>query len=142
MDTDAIVAAMRSRTDASAALLGAARAGRITLMATTSLCLEYEAVCSRSEHVAAAGFDGRDLAVYLDAVIGMMERIDVWFLWRPQLHDPADELVLEAAVNGRADTIISFNQRDFYPAARRFGIDVLLPREALARLGKSSGRRV
>ena len=49
------------------------------------------------------------------------------FLWRPQLRDPGDELVLEAAVNGRADAIATFNQRDSRPEADRFGIDILPP---------------
>jgi len=57
-----------------------------------------------------------------------------WFLWRPQLHDPGDELVLDAAVNGRAQAIVTFNRRDFRPAADRFGLDILLPSEALRSL--------
>jgi predicted nucleic acid-binding protein len=50
------------------------------------------------------------------------------------LNDPGDELVLEAAVNGRADAIITFNERDLRPAQQSFGIEVILPREALRRI--------
>jgi len=134
MDTDAIVAAMRSPTGASAALLRAARQKRVTLAATVPLCLEYEDVCSRPEHMAAAEFDPADVAVFLDAVVDLVEPVDVWFLWRPQLRDPGDELVLEAAVNGRVAAIATFNRRDFRPAADRFGIDILLPAEAIRRV--------
>ncbi len=134
MDTDTIVAAMRSPTGASAALLQAARRGRVTLAATVPLCIEYEDVCNRPEHVAAAELNSADLAVFLDAVMDLVEPVDVWFLWRPQLRDPGDELVLEAAVNGRAPVIATFNRRDFRPAADRFGIDVLLPAEAIRRV--------
>lgn len=134
MDTDAIVAAMRSPTGASAALLQAARQKRVTLAATVPLCLEYEDVCSRPEHMAAAEFDSADVAVFLDALVDLVEPVDVWFLWRPQLRDPGDELVLEAAVNGRVAAIATFNRRDFRPAADRFGIDILLPAEAIRRL--------
>ena len=134
MDTDAVVAAMRSPSGASAALLRAARAGRITLLATAPLCLEYEDVCARPEHMAAAGFSPADLAVFLNAVVGLVEPVEAWFLWRPQLRDPGDELVLEAAVNGQAAAIVTFNRRHFHPAAGRFGVDVLLPSEALRRL--------
>ena len=70
MDTDAVVAAMRSPGGASAELLRAARSGRTTLVATAPLCLEYEAVCGRAEHLRAAGFDARNLSVFLDALIG------------------------------------------------------------------------
>src|ERR1700710_670464 len=129
MDTDTIVAAMRSPAGASAALLRMARGGRITLVATASLCLEYEGVCSREEHVATAQFSPSDLAVFLDAVVGLVEPVDAWFLWRPQLRDPGDEMVLQAAVNGRAAAIATFNRRDFRPAADRFGIEILLPAE-------------
>ncbi len=134
MDTDAVVAAMRSPSGASAALLRAARAGRAALLATVPLCLEYEGVCSRPEHVAAAGFGPEDVTVFLDAVVDLVEPVEVWFLWRPQLRDPGDELVLEAAVNGRAAAIATFNRRDFSPAAARFGVEVLLPAEAVRRL--------
>ena len=134
MDTDTIVAAMRSPTGASAALLQVARFGHLTLLATAPLCFEYEDVCSRPEHVEAARFSPADLAVFLDAVIDLVEPVDVWFLWRPQLQDPGDELVLEAAVNGRAEAIATFNRRDFRPAADRFGIDVLLPADAIRRI--------
>lgn len=134
MDTDAVVAAMRSSGGASAALLRAARENRITLLATAPLCIEYETVCSRPEHVEAAGFSSADLAVFLDAVVDLVEPVEVWFLWRPQLRDPGDELVLEAAVNGRAEAIATFNRRDFLPSATRFGVDVLLPAEVMRRM--------
>ena len=134
MDTDAVVAAMRSPGGASAALLRAARQGRATLVATAPLCIEYESVCSRTEHLGAAGLGAGDLAAFLGAVIALVEPVEAWFLWRPQLRDPGDELVLEAAVNGRAGAIATFNRRDFLPGATRFGIDVLLPGEALRRV--------
>jgi predicted nucleic acid-binding protein len=134
MDTDAVVAAMRSRSGASAELLRAVRSGRVTLLATAPLCLEYEAVCGRQEHLRAAGFDAGDLSVFLDALIDLVEPVETWFLWRPQLRDPAEEMVLEAAVNGRAAAIATSNARHFLPAATSFGVSVLLPRDALGRL--------
>ncbi len=134
LDTDALVAAMRSPSGASAALMHAARRGRVLLLATVALCIEYETVCRRAEHVLAAGLSSADLNVFLDAVIDLARPVDPWFLWRPQLRDPGDELVLEAAVNGRAQAIVTFNRRDFRPAADRFGLDILLPSEALRSL--------
>jgi predicted nucleic acid-binding protein len=102
--------------------------------ATAPLCLEYEDVCRRAEHLEAAKFGPADLAVFLDALVDLIEPVNIWFLWRPQLRDPGDELVLEAAVNGRADATVTFNRRDFRPAAGHFGIDVLLPVEAIRSL--------
>jgi predicted nucleic acid-binding protein len=133
MDTDTLVAAMRSPAGASAALLLAAYRRRVTLLAAAPLFLEYEAVCRRAEHRLAAGFSDEDLNVFLNALVDLVETVEVWFLWRPQLRDPDDELV-EAAVDGRAQAIVTFNRRDFLPAARRFGIEVMLPAEAYARV--------
>ena len=63
------------------------------------------------------------------------EGVEVSFRWRPQLTDPNDELVLEAAVNGRADALVTHNVRDFKEAARRFSLRVRLPREILKEVG-------
>lgn len=134
LDTDVIVAAMRSPSGASSALLEAALVGKLTLLANVALVLEYEAVCSRTEHVRAAGFDSRQLATFLDAVAALVEPVESHFIWRPQLRDPSDEMVLEAAVNGSANAIVTFNTRDFNIATERFGLRLLLPREALRNL--------
>jgi putative PIN family toxin of toxin-antitoxin system len=134
LDTDVVVAAMRSPAGASAALLGAARKRRVTLLASVALALEYEAVCGQAEHRLAAGLSEREVEIFLSAVIAMAEPVEPHFLWRPQLRDPGDEMVLEAAVNGRAGALVTFNRRDYGRAPSAFGIEVLLPREALQRI--------
>ena len=134
LDTDVVVAGMRSTAGASAALLLAALERRLTLCANVALMLEYEAVCSRAAHRTAAGLTRKEVDIFLDAIAALVEPVNTHFLWRPQLRDPADEMVLEAAVNGQAQAIVTFNVRDFGTAAARFGVDLLLPREALALL--------
>ena len=96
--------------------------------------LEYEAVCSRSAHRAAAGLTLKQVGIFLDAIAALVEPVETHCLWRPQLRDPGDEMVLEAAVNGQAQAIVTFNIRDFGAAAAQFGVDLLLPRAALASL--------
>jgi len=59
------------------------------------------------------------------------EPVRLAYLWRPTLTDMDDDMVLEAAVNGRAEGIVTFNLRDFGAAAERFGVRVLLPGDAL-----------
>jgi hypothetical protein len=61
----------------------------------------------------------------------MAEPVESHFLWRPQLRDPNDEMVLEAAVNGRANALVTFNSRDFGKVPAKFGIEVLLPERRL-----------
>ena len=133
LDTDVVVAAMRSPSGASAELLRRIRSGDAVAVTGVALALEYEAVCCRPEHQQASGLTSRQVGVFLDAVIAMMEPVKCHFLWRPQLRDPNDEMVLEAAINGRARLLVTFNSGDFAGAAR-FGIEVVLPREALKRL--------
>ena len=72
--------------------------------------------------------------IFLSALVAMAEPVETHFLWRPQLRDPNDEMVLDAAVNGRADAIVTFNLRDYGTAPAQFGVKVLLPREAIARI--------
>jgi predicted nucleic acid-binding protein len=98
------------------------------------LAVEYEAICRRSEHRVAAGLSVREVGIFLDAIVAMGEPVPVHFLWRPQLRDPNDEMVLEAAVNGRADALVTFNMRDYGTVPARFGVDLLLPREAIRRI--------
>ncbi len=134
LDTNVIVAAMRSPTGASAALLRAARRSELTFVANVALAVEYEATCSRAEHQLASGLTATQVGIFLDAVIAMARPVETHFLWRPQLRDPADELVLEAAVNGRATAIVTFNQRDFGSVPQQFGVEVLSPLAAYRRI--------
>lgn len=136
MDTDAIVAAMRSPTGASAAIIRKARQGKVVLLLSVPLAMEYEAVCVRPEHQLAAGLSEQEVRIFVDVVIAIAEPVKIHYLWRPQLRDPSDEMVLETAVNGRANLLITFNVRDYGTAPARFGIEVMTPREAVERISK------
>ena len=103
-------------------------------MASVALALEYEAVCSRPEHWLAAGLSEDEMKVYVDAIIALAEPVTMHFLWRPLLRDASDEMVLEAAINGEADALVTFNARDFGDAPVHFGTDLLLPREVVMRI--------
>jgi predicted nucleic acid-binding protein len=140
LDTAAMVAAIRSDAGASRWLLRSAleRRRNLTLLVSVPLLIEYEAVMTRAEHLKAAGLSVEDIAVLLDAVAAVAEPVRLAYLWRPTLPDADDDMVLEAAVNGRADGIVTFNLRDFGPAAEQFGIAVLPPGEAVKRLEKRS----
>lgn len=106
------------------------------MLLTVALALEYEATCALAEHRLAAGLSASEVAQYVDGLIGMAEPVRAFFRWRPQLRDPGDELVLEAAVNGQADAIVTFNESHLREARRSFGIEVIRPAEALRRIEK------
>ena len=112
----------------------AARQGETTLLASVALAMEYDAVCSEAEPRLAAGLSDWEVDVFVTAVIALAEPVEMHFLWRPQLRDPGDEMVLEAAINGHADALVTFNVRDFGVAPSRFGVELLLPREAIWRI--------
>ena len=134
LDTDVIVAAVRSDRGASRIHLIAALQRRYPTLASVPLMLQYESVLTRAEHLAAAGISAADVEVLLDAIAVVAEPIRISYLWRPLLPDPDDDLVLETAVNGRANVVVTFNRRDFEPAALRFALEVITPAEAVRRL--------
>jgi predicted nucleic acid-binding protein len=92
------------------------------------LFLEYEAVLKRPAQRAVSDWSERDVDAVLAELAGLLEPVCLHYRWRPQLRDPADEMVLEAAVNSGADALITYNRRDFLPADR-FGLAVLTPPE-------------
>ena len=131
LDTSVLVAAVRSDAGASNGLVEAALLQKFTLLATTNLFFEYEAVLTRPEHLAASGLSADKIRELLDALAAVVMEVYPSYLWRAQLRDPDDDMILEAAINGRADAIVTFNVRDFGMIPQRFGIHVLRPGEAL-----------
>jgi predicted nucleic acid-binding protein len=134
IDTDVLVAAVRSDLGASRVLLTAALERRYEVLASVPLMLQYESVLTRSEHLIAAGLSEGDVQVLLDAIASVATPVRISYLWRPMLPDPDDDLVLETAVNGSAEVVITFNRRHFEAAAARFGVEILAPAEAVRRL--------
>lgn len=127
LDTNVLVAALRSKEGASAEALRAAYDGRITAVANVALFLEYEAVLTREEHLAAGGVSHAEAIAALDALAMRLAPAEPHFNWRPQLGDADDEMVLDAAVNGAAACILTFEISTFREASARFGIEVLTP---------------
>lgn len=102
IDTSVLVAGLRRRLGASNRLLMAIANRRVRSLVTTAVFLEYEAVLLRAEQRLATGMSESDVSGFLAALAAAAEPVEISFRWRPQLRDPADELILEAAVNGRA----------------------------------------
>ena len=134
LDTSVMAAALRSRTGASFLVLRAVQLRRLVLLATASLFLEYEDVLKRDEQREVSGFTLGDVDALLEELAGLLEPVQVHLSWRPQLRDPGDELVLEAAINGQADALVTHNTRDFRDATPRFGVRLMRPAELLQEL--------
>lgn len=133
LDSSVVVSAFRSKHGAANAVLELVASRRIVPLATPALFLEYEDVLKRPEQRSVTGLSVLDVDRALAALAAAVEPVDVRFAWRPQLSDPDDEMVLEAAVNGRADALVTHNLRDFADVAPRFGLLVVSPADLLRR---------
>ena len=128
VDTNILVAATRNRNGPSFALMQLVRAQNISMCCSPALFLEYEDVLQRPEQRAASGLRVKDVDAILNELAALLEPVLTHYQWRPQLRDPADEMVLEAAANAQVDALVTYNLRDFAPA-KRFGIPVLTPEQ-------------
>lgn len=131
LDTSVVVSALRSRHGASRVLLDRVAEGRLIPLVTTALFLEYEDVLKRPVQMVVHGLDEQSIDAMLAELAALSEPVDLRFQWRPQVSDPADEMVLEAAVNGRADALVTHNVRDFERAAAIFGLRLFRPGDFL-----------
>jgi putative PIN family toxin of toxin-antitoxin system len=132
LDTNVLVAALRSRRGASFALLSLVGSGRFELSLSVPLVFEYEDVLRREE----LGIDQAGAEAVIDYLCSQAFRNNIYFLWRPYLRDAKDDMVLEAAVTGQCSHIITFNTKDFV-GIDKFGLEALWPGDFLKLLGES-----
>jgi putative PIN family toxin of toxin-antitoxin system len=111
IDTNVVVAALRSRRGASFRLLQRLSSGQFHPVISPPLCLEYEEVFHRPGLL--PGYSREDLNDFLDYFLSESVECRVYYLWRPHLQDPKDDLVLEVALAGSAQFIITHNTRHF-----------------------------
>jgi putative PIN family toxin of toxin-antitoxin system len=140
IDTNVLVAALRNNHGPSFALMQLIRAGQASMYCSPALFLEYEDVLKRPEQLRASGLLSEDVDAILNELAGIILPVTTHYQWRPQLRDPADEMVLEAAVNAQSHAIVTYNLRDFSPALR-FGIPVLNPQQTFRQFGLKAKRR-
>jgi putative PIN family toxin of toxin-antitoxin system len=132
IDTNVLVAALRSNRGASFRLISEIDSGRFELCVTVPLVLEYEAALARQAR--SLRLTRRDISDFLDYVCSVAWRQPVFFLWRPQLRDPSDDMALEAAVAGGCRYIVTFNERDF-ESGRPLPVRLATPQEFLHTIG-------
>ena len=134
LDSNVLVAALRSRRGASFRLLELLRAGAFETAVSVPLALEYEAVLTR--HAVSLGIRRSEVITVVDYLCAVGKRQSIHFLWRPRLRDPDDEFVLEVAIAAGCQCIITHNIRDF-AGTEQFGVNVLRPIQFLRQLEES-----
>lgn len=133
LDTNILYSALRSRNGASFRLISLLLSTKFQLNVSVPMVLEYEDVLKRlpSQLI----FNHQEVDLFLDSICAMANRHDVFYLWRPILRDPGDDLVLELAVKAKCQYIVTYNKQDF-EGVEAFGIEAIDAREFLKKIGE------
>ena len=133
LDTNVLVSGLRSKRGASYKLLSLLGAGRFITAVSVPLVVEYEnaLVDPRTK----VPFSRADIGKFIDYVCTISDKRKIYYLWRPCLPDPGDDMILELAVAGRCNYIVTYNVRDFR-GVDQFGIKILTPGQLLKILGE------
>lgn len=132
VDTNVLVSAIRSRKGAAFKLISQIGTGRFEIALSVPLVLEYEDVLLRSLKNTLLTPD--NIAELLDFFCTVAVKQNIFYLWRPVLTDPDDDMILELAVAAECSAIVTYNDRDF-GGARQFGVRILTPQEFLDQIG-------
>ena len=134
IDTNVIVAAIRSSVGASYALLASLgdKEPPFRPVVSVPLVLEYEDAMLRS--IESSSLTEGDVGDILDFLCSIAIHQEIFYLWRPLLRDPGDDLVLEVAVAASVDYLVTFNQRDF-AGSESVGVNLITPAQLVEKLG-------
>jgi putative PIN family toxin of toxin-antitoxin system len=136
LDTCVLITALRSSTGAAAETVRLVLRGELTIFMDYKLACEYRDVALRAEQLHASGKSRAETAAILDALEAVAEPVFVAFRYRPLSPDASDDMVLDVAINGNADAIVTNNTKHFRDAVVRFHLKVLTPAELLSKVRK------
>ena len=132
VDTNVWIAALRSKRGASHKLLSLIDSGQYEANISVPLVLEYEDTAKRL--VGEIPLTERDIDDILDYICAVANQHKIYYLWRPFLSDPGDDMILELAVTAECDFIVTYNQSDFV-GVEQFGLITMTPKEFLQKIG-------
>ncbi|WP_339381460.1 putative toxin-antitoxin system toxin component, PIN family [Brasilonema bromeliae] len=133
LDTNVLLAGLRSSRGASYKLLTMLNNNRWQLNISTALVFEYEEILKREQ--TQLGLSLEDIDNIIEALCAIANKRKIFYLWRPMLNDPDDDFLVDLAVESQADYIITYNQKDLQPA-EKFGIKVVTPKQFLQEMGE------
>ena len=134
IDTNVIVAGLKSRRGASFQVLVNIGQGQFDIALSVPVLFEYESVLKRHQlsHITES-----DLENFLDYLCQVADTRDIFYLWRPFLRDPKDDMLLELAIEAEAAYIVTFNLRDF-TNIQTFKVEAITPQQLLHKIGAKS----
>jgi putative PIN family toxin of toxin-antitoxin system len=132
IDTSVIVSALLGASGASRELVRRCLQGEYQPLMGNSLFLEYESVVLREEIIAKCSLTKAEMFTLLDALMSISQWIDVYYLWRPNLRDEADNHLIELAIAGNAQIIATKNVKDFLNSDLIFpSLSILKPEQII-----------
>jgi putative PIN family toxin of toxin-antitoxin system len=132
LDTNILVSGLRSKQGCAFQILSLVGTGKFDIHLSVPLVLEYQDVLTReANHPYLAAADVDRLIAFHCAVA---TRHRIFFLWRPYLSDPKDDMILELAVKAKCDSVVTYNTKDFV-GIERFGIQAVRPVDFLRTIG-------
>jgi putative PIN family toxin of toxin-antitoxin system len=134
IDTNVFVSALRSQYGASYKLFMLLESGKFEFNLSVPLALEYEEAGKRLVGKKSM-LKAADIDAILDYLCSLANRRKVYYLWRPFLTDPKDDMVLELAVSAGCEIIVTYNTADFAPV-KQFGIRLMTALEFLREIGE------
>ena len=133
IDTNVIISSLISKKGASYKLLSLIGSGKFEINISVPLILEYESISL--EHLDLFYLEEQDITDFIDYICTIGKKCKIYYLWRPFLRDPKDDMILELALNSRSDFIVTYNKKD-YNGVEIFGVDVLTAKEFLEKIGE------
>jgi putative PIN family toxin of toxin-antitoxin system len=139
LDTSVLIAALRSGSGAAAECVRLALLRELTILMDYKLACEYRDVALRAEHLQASGKTQEETELLLDMLEAVAEPVLVVVRHHPLSQDANDDMVLDVAINSRADAIVTANTRHFREPAKGFRLDVLTTAELLQKFRSRRG---
>lgn len=131
LDTACLVTAVRSSSGAAGQLLRKVFDHELVLLMDLKLGLEYRDVALRPEHLKVSALNEREVLELIEALEAFAEPVEILVKTRPQSSDPNDDMILDLAINGSAEVLVTYNKKHFATVGKRVGIKILNPAELL-----------
>jgi putative PIN family toxin of toxin-antitoxin system len=134
IDTNIFISSLYSRRGYAYELMSQIDSEKFEVNISVPLILEYEDVSKRM--VEKLTISEEDIDIVIDYICAIGNRHEIFYLWRPFLKDPRDDMVLELAVAASCEYIVTYNHKDFEGVEDQFGISIVTPEEFLQQIGE------